>query len=46
MIHESAPWKSHLLRDAALIERWAAKPGHSERRSFIIERKVFSVPMP
>jgi hypothetical protein len=41
MIHESAPWKSQLARDADLIERWAAKPGHSERRSFLIERKVF-----
>jgi hypothetical protein len=41
MIHESAPWKSHLLRDAALIERWAAMPKQSERRSFLIERKVF-----
>lgn len=41
MIHESAPWKTHLARDADLIERWAAKLGHSERRSFVIERKVF-----
>ena len=41
MIHESAPWKSHLLRDASLIERWAAKPERSERKSFLIERKVF-----
>lgn len=41
MIHESAPWKAHLARDADLIERWAAKPGHSERRSFLLERKVF-----
>ena len=41
MIHESAPWKAHLARDADLIQRWAAKPGHSARRSFLIERKVF-----
>lgn len=41
MIHESAPWKAHLARDAELIERWAAKPRQSERRSFLIERKVF-----
>lgn len=41
MIHESAPWKAHLSRDAELIERWAAKPTPSERRSFLIERKVF-----
>jgi hypothetical protein len=41
MIHESGPWKMHLSRDADLIERWAAKPGPSERRSFLVERKVF-----
>lgn len=41
MIHESAPWKTHLARDADLVERWAATPRHSERRSFLIERKVF-----
>lgn len=41
MIHESAPWKNHLIRDAALVERWASKPRPSERRSFLIERKVF-----
>lgn len=41
MIHESAPWKTYLIRDAALFERWAAKPRPSERRSFLIERKVF-----
>lgn len=41
MIHESTPWKTQLARDADLVERWAAKAGHSERRSFLIERKVF-----
>lgn len=41
MIHDSVPWKSRLISDADLIERWAAKPGHSERRSFLIEQKVF-----
>ena len=41
MIHDSSPWKSHLARDADLIERWAAKRGHSERRSLLIERKAF-----
>jgi hypothetical protein len=40
MIHESSPWKTALVRDAELIERWAAKP-YSARRSFLIERKVF-----
>jgi len=41
MIHDSSPWKMHLVRDADLIERWAARTGHSERRSFLIERTVF-----
>lgn len=41
MIHESAPWKNHLLKDADLLDRWAAKTSVSERRSFIIEQKVF-----
>ncbi|QTC90817.1 hypothetical protein [Brevundimonas goettingensis] len=41
MIHDSVPWKSRLIGDADLIERWAAKPSRSERRSFLIEQKVF-----
>lgn len=41
MIHESGPWKTNLIRDTALTERWAAKPHHYDRRSFLIERKVF-----
>jgi hypothetical protein len=41
VVHESAPWKAQLGRDAALIERWAAKPSCTERRSFLIEKKVF-----
>lgn len=41
MIHESAPWKAQLGRDADLIERLALKPSCSERRSFLIEKKVF-----
>lgn len=40
MIYESAPWKRDLVSDADLIERWCGKPA-SERRSFIIEKKVF-----
>lgn len=40
MIHESSPWKSALAKDADLIVRWALKPP-SERRSFLIERKLF-----
>jgi len=41
MISESAPWKDHLALDANLIERWAAKPRSTARRSYIIEQKVF-----
>jgi hypothetical protein len=41
MIHDSSPWKIQLACDADLIERWAAKPRLSERRSFLMERKVF-----
>ena len=41
MIRESAPWKAELLRDADLIERWAKKTVASERRSALLERKVF-----
>jgi hypothetical protein len=40
MILESWPWKQRLLNDADLIERWARK-GPTERRSFMIEQKVF-----
>lgn len=40
MIFESAPWRSDLRRDAAVLERWLAKPV-SERRSVIIEKKMF-----
>jgi hypothetical protein len=41
MIHESHHWKVALAKDADVIERWAAKQGVTERRSFLIERKVF-----
>lgn len=41
MIAECAPWKDELLKDADLIERWAAKTRPSERGSILIERKVF-----
>ena len=41
MIQRSAPWKAELLRDADLIERWAKKTVESERRSALLERKVF-----
>lgn len=40
MIWESSHWKQPLARDAEMIERWAAKPGYSERRSALLERKI------
>lgn len=41
MIRESSPWKDQLLKDADLIDRWAAKPRGTDRGSILIERKVF-----
>jgi hypothetical protein len=41
VIWESAPWKDHLEKDAAIVHRWAAKPAISIRRSFLFERKAF-----
>jgi hypothetical protein len=41
MIHESSPWKDRLRQDADLIDKWASKTMVSERRSFLIEQKVF-----
>jgi hypothetical protein len=41
MIRESYPWKRDLLRDADIIERWAAKKTDSEYRSMLLEKKVF-----
>lgn len=41
MIADSTPWKDQLLKDAHLIERWSAKPQATERRSILIEKKVF-----
>jgi hypothetical protein len=41
MIWESYPWKEQLLMDADVVERWANKQSVTERRSFIIERKIF-----
>lgn len=41
MITDSAPWKDQLLKDADLIERWSVKPQATERRSILIEKKVF-----
>ena len=41
MIWESSPWKNRLLSDADLLERWAAKKSITERRSFLLEQKIF-----
>ena len=41
MIWESYPWKNQLIADAAIIKRWASKTQHTQRRSMLIERKVF-----
>lgn len=41
MIWESGPWKDLLLNDATLLERWSARASVTERRSMLIERKVF-----
>ncbi len=41
MIHESGPWKRELLRDADILERWCAKRSYTERRNFLVERKIF-----
>lgn len=41
MIWESSPWKERLVSDAELLERWAAKKSVTERRSFLLEQKIF-----
>lgn len=41
MIYESWPWKQQLLKDADILERWAAKPD-SDRRGYLLESKVFN----
>lgn len=41
MISESYPWKNRLLADADVVERWAAKTKDSQRRTFLIEQKIF-----
>jgi hypothetical protein len=41
VIAESAPWKRQLGSDADLIERWSAKTAVTERRSILLERKIF-----
>ena len=41
MIWESGPWKDRLLSDADLLERWAAKQSVTERRSYLLEQKIF-----
>lgn len=41
MIHESVHWKERLAKDAEIIDRWAAKAKVTDRRSVLIEQKVF-----
>tara|TARA_R110002049_G_C9022697_1_gene551445 strand:+ start:123 stop:731 length:609 start_codon:yes stop_codon:yes gene_type:complete len=41
MIHESQPWREALKKDAQVLNRWASRTRASERRAFIIERKIF-----
>jgi hypothetical protein len=41
MIHESYPWKRELLRDAEILDRWAERTRHTERRDVLFERKLF-----
>jgi hypothetical protein len=41
MIWESYPWKEQLVLDAGIIQRWASKTRVTQRRSLLIERKVF-----
>lgn len=41
MIWESGPWKERLVSDADLLERWARKKSVTERRSFLLEQKIF-----
>lgn len=40
-IWDSTPWRRRLLADADLLDRWAKKPRPTERRSALIEQKVF-----
>jgi hypothetical protein len=41
MIWESYPWKNQLIVDAEIIQRWASQTRMSERRSTLLERKIF-----
>jgi hypothetical protein len=41
MIHESGPWKERLAKDADLLERWSGKRSTTNRRSVLLEQKVF-----
>lgn len=41
MIWESWPWRKGLLRDADLLERWAARASRAAQREVIFEQKVF-----
>lgn len=41
MILESSPWKDDLLKDGALIEKYAQKSTASEYRFVLLEKKIF-----
>jgi len=41
MIWESEPWKTQLLKDADIIDRWSRKKTPSEYRSILLEKKIF-----
>lgn len=41
MIFDSYPWKNQLRADAVILRRWASKTRVTQRRSMLMERKVF-----
>lgn len=41
LIYESWHWKKRLAKDAETIERWASKAAVTDRRSFLLEEKIF-----
>ncbi len=41
MIWDATPWKTDLLKDASLLERWATKTNRPLRQGMIFEKKVF-----
>jgi hypothetical protein len=41
MIFDSYPWKEQLVADAEIVRRWASRTKVTQRRSTLIERKIF-----